>query len=87
LTEAQDPFFDNLDDNLPGYRAIQTPTLLLAGDQDRALPLWQQKKICDILPNTRFELIAGSGHVVYLEKPDEFFATLHEFFAARSLDF
>ncbi len=45
LTEAQDPFFDDLDDTLPQYRAIQTPTLMIAGAQDRAIPLWQQKKI------------------------------------------
>ncbi len=31
LTEAQDPFFDRLDANLPGYRAIPTPTLIVAG--------------------------------------------------------
>jgi pimeloyl-ACP methyl ester carboxylesterase len=87
LTEAQDPFFASLDDNLAGYRAIQTPTLLVAGEQDRALPLWQQRKILDILPSTRFELIEGSGHVAYLERPDEFFGLLRRFIAAKSLDF
>jgi pimeloyl-ACP methyl ester carboxylesterase len=87
LTEAQNPFFAELDDNLTAYQAIQTPTLLLAGDQDRALPLWQQKKICEILPNTRFELIESSGHVVYLEKPEEFFSFLRRFFASKTIDF
>lgn len=87
LTEAQDPFFEALNENLPGYQAIQTPTLLLAGSQDRALPLWQQEKICNILPNTRYQLIEGAGHVVYIEKPDEFFGTLRDFFKAKSLEF
>jgi pimeloyl-ACP methyl ester carboxylesterase len=32
-----------------------------------------QKKITMILPNSRFELIADSGHVVYLEQPARFF--------------
>ena len=82
-----EPFFDSLEDNLPGYRAIQTPTVLIAGSQDRALPLWQQKKILDIVPSTRWLEIPGSGHVAYLEKPDPFFGTLRRFFEAKSLDF
>jgi pimeloyl-ACP methyl ester carboxylesterase len=61
LTEAQNPFFGELDDNMDGYRAIQTPTLMMAGRRIRAIPLWAQKKICDILPNSRWMEIEGSG--------------------------
>jgi len=87
LTEAQDPFFSSLDDNLPGYRAIQTPTLILAGDQDRAIPPWVQRKLAGILPHTRFELVPDCGHVVYLERAVEFFGMLKRFAARKSLDF
>lgn len=87
LTEAQNPFFGDLDANLEGYRAISTPTLMVAGSQDRAIPLWQQKKICTILPNARWMEIEGCGHVVYLERPDVFFPLLKQFMAARSIDF
>jgi len=87
LTEAQNPFFGALDDNLPQYRAIETPTLMIVGEQDRAIPLWQQRKIYDLLPNTRWEEVPGCGHVVYLEKPKEFFGMIREFMAAKSLDF
>jgi pimeloyl-ACP methyl ester carboxylesterase len=87
LTEAQDPFFADLDANLPAYRRVRTPTLLLAGSQDRAIPLWQQRQICAILPDTRFEVLEGSGHVVYLEQRQRFFAILAAFLRARSTDF
>jgi pimeloyl-ACP methyl ester carboxylesterase len=87
LTEAQDPFFAVLDANMPQYRAIQTPTLVMAGAEDRAIPPWVQRKLCDILPNVRFELVADSGHVVYIEKPAVFFGNLKRFAKARSLDF
>jgi len=87
LTQAQDPFFAALDDNLPGYRAIQTPTLILAGDQDRAIPPWVQHKLTDILPRTRFELVPDCGHVVYLERAQEFFGALKRFAARKALDF
>jgi 3-oxoadipate enol-lactonase len=87
LTEAQDPFFAGLEANLPGYRAIRTPTLLLAGSQDRAIPLWQQRQICDVLPDSRFEVLEGAGHVVYLEQRARFFAILDAFLGARSTAF
>jgi pimeloyl-ACP methyl ester carboxylesterase len=74
LTEAQDPFFAALDARLPEYRAIPTPTLVIAGDEDRVMAPKFQKKIAAILPNSRFELIEDSGHVVYLEQPERFFA-------------
>lgn len=87
LTEAQDPFFAALDDNLPGYRAIQTPTLIMAGDQDRAIPAWVQRQLTEILPHTRFELVPDCGHVVYLERAVEFFGALKRFAAGKSLEF
>ncbi|HVS03404.1 MAG TPA: alpha/beta fold hydrolase [Thermoanaerobaculia bacterium] len=87
LTEAQDPFFAALDDNLDGYRAVRAPTLLLAGSQDRAIPPWQQRRICDVLPDVRFALLEGAGHVVYLEQRQAFFGILRAFLRARCTDF
>ena len=87
LTEAQNPFFDGLDQRLEDYRAVKTPTLLVSGDQDRAIPLWQQKKMLDVFPDTRFELIEGAGHVLYLERRDLFFPMLKAFMAAKATDF
>ena len=86
LTEAQNPFFGALDDNMPQYRAIQTPTLMIVGEQDRAIPKWQQRKIHDMLPHSRWVEVAGCGHVVYLEKPREFFGMIREFMASKSLE-
>jgi pimeloyl-ACP methyl ester carboxylesterase len=87
LTEAQNPFFGELDDNMDGYRAIRTPTMMIAGSQDRAIMLWAQKKIIDVIPDSRWLEIPGAGHVVYLEKPDPFFGTLRRFFECKTLDF
>jgi pimeloyl-ACP methyl ester carboxylesterase len=87
LTEAQDPFFAALDARMPEYRAIQTPTLVMAGAEDRAIPPWVQEKLRGILPNLRFDLVADSGHVVYLEQPALFFGNLKRFARSRRLDF
>ena len=78
LTEAQDPFFAALDGRMREYRAIRTPTLLIAGESDRVVAPKVQKKIADILPNSRFELIADSGHVVHLEQAEIFWGRLRE---------
>ena len=85
LTEAQNPFFAGTDRSLDGYRAIRTPTLVLAGEQDRAIPVWAQEKLAAILPTARFERVPESGHVVYLERRDLFFPRLRRFMSARDL--
>jgi pimeloyl-ACP methyl ester carboxylesterase len=87
LTEAQNPFFESLDANLDGYRAIRTPALIMPGAEDRVIPTWVQRKLLDILPNARWEPIAGSGHVVYLEKPDAFFDHLRRFAQAKDVGY
>jgi 3-oxoadipate enol-lactonase len=87
LTEAQDRLFAALDERMPEYRAIRTPTLVMAGAEDRAIPPWVQRKLCGILPNQRFELVADSGHCVYIEQPGIFFGNLKRFARARSVGF
>jgi pimeloyl-ACP methyl ester carboxylesterase len=83
LTEAQDPFFAGVEERLDEYRAVPTPTLILAGEQDRAIPLWAQAKLAGVFPNSRFELLPEAGHVVYLERRDLFFPRLRRFLASR----
>ncbi len=83
LTEAQNPFFENLDSRLPEYRAVTAPTLILAGEQDRCIPLWAQETLAEVFPNSRYELVPEAGHVVYLERRDLFFPRLRRFMAAR----
>ena len=87
LTEAQEEYFGELDNRMSEYRAVATPTLIMPGAQDRAIPLWAQKKMLDVFPNARWELIPDAGHVVYLERPDVFFPTLKCFMRAKSTAF
>jgi pimeloyl-ACP methyl ester carboxylesterase len=87
LTEAQDPFFAAVPDLMDEYRAVTTPTLILAGSQDRAIPLWHQEKLLGIFPNSRMELIEGCGHVAYMESPNEFFGIMKRFMATKDVNF
>jgi pimeloyl-ACP methyl ester carboxylesterase len=83
LTEAQDPFFGGLDARLDEYRAVRTPTLVLAGDQDRCIPPWAQAKLPSIFPVCRYEEVPETGHVVYLERRESFFPRLRRFLQTR----
>jgi pimeloyl-ACP methyl ester carboxylesterase len=85
LTRAQDPFFESLDSRMDEYRAIRTPALVLAAEEDRVIAPKVQRKIAAILPNSRFEIIPDSGHVAYLEQPELFFGKARELFAAKSV--
>ncbi len=87
LTEAQDPFFAAVGERMAEYRAVTVPTLLMPGDQDRTVPLWQQRKLLDVFPNSRWQPIPDCGHVAYLERPDAFFGTLRAFMRAKSVAF
>jgi 3-oxoadipate enol-lactonase len=87
LTEAQEEYFGELDNRMPAYREVTTPTLVMPGEQDRAIPLWAQRKMLDVFPNSRWLTIPECGHVAYLEQPALFFGTLKAFMRAKSLDF
>jgi pimeloyl-ACP methyl ester carboxylesterase len=87
LTEAQNPFFEKIDQDPDAYRNIMTPTLILTGEQDRAIPKWQQDKMLAIIPNSKQVLLPESGHMTYMERPDIFWPTVRSFMAAKSLDF
>ena len=87
LTEAQEEYFGELERRMPEYRAVMTPTLIMPGEQDRAIPLWAQEKMLDIFPRSRWLPISECGHVAYLERPDAFFPTLKAFMRAKSVEF
>jgi len=87
LTEAQDPFFANIDQDLDGYRAVTAPTLIIAGEHDRCIPLWAQEKLADIYPNNRFIALPGCGHLTYFEEPDIFWGNLRTLARTKSIDY
>jgi pimeloyl-ACP methyl ester carboxylesterase len=87
LTEAQEEYFGSLDARMPEYRAVTTPTLIMPGEQDRAIPLWAQRKMLKVFPNSRWLEIPECGHVAYLEQPALFFGNLKAFMRAKSIAF
>lgn len=63
---------------------IEAPTWVIAGAEDRLLPVAFAHFLAGSLPAARLQLISGAGHLVYLEKTSMVVHGLQQFLAALS---
>ncbi len=54
------------------------PTLVLCGERDR-INLKLSRRLAEGLPDARFEVVPGAGHVANLDNPEAFNTLLREF--------
>jgi 3-oxoadipate enol-lactonase len=59
--------------------AIKAPTLLIAGEKDPVAPPALMRRLADAIPDSRLEILPGSGHLANLEQPAAFNQTLDGF--------
>ncbi|MBO0663555.1 3-oxoadipate enol-lactonase [Jiella sp. MQZ9-1] len=57
-------------DHTETARALRLPTLCMVGDQDGSTPPALVKACADLIANSRFEVVAGAGHLPCIEQPD-----------------
>jgi 3-oxoadipate enol-lactonase len=50
-------------------KSIRHPVLVLHGEHDQLLPIADSKELAELIPNGRFEMVAGQGHCTNLENP------------------
>jgi pimeloyl-ACP methyl ester carboxylesterase len=55
-------------DRLP---EISAPTLVIYGAQDQTTPLSDSRQLVDGMPNARLEILADTGHMSPIERPEE----------------
>ena len=65
----------------PRYSDIQTPTLVLWGEQDGWLAPEFGRRLAEAIPNARLEMIAEAGHFAPEDQPQAIAAQLAAFFA------
>lgn len=58
---------------------VSVPTLVIAGEHDRVVPLALSKQLVDGISGARLAIIPGSGHLSNQEKPDEYNANVRGF--------
>lgn len=59
----------NITNRLP---EIQVPTLVVVGEKDILKTRLYSERIAELIPNSEFFVVPGSGHALCLEKPREF---------------
>jgi len=61
--------------------AIATPVLFIEGEDDVLIPPEVIQVAQQMIPGAQLRMVAGAGHSVYFERPDEFNALVDSFFA------
>jgi pimeloyl-ACP methyl ester carboxylesterase len=55
------------------------PTLVLAGDNDRAIPLVNARFLARRIPHARLHVVKDGGHLFLLDEPDSVIDVIHAF--------
>ncbi|MGH9847415.1 MAG: alpha/beta fold hydrolase [Blastocatellia bacterium] len=63
---------------LKAISRLEIPTLFVSGDQD-IRPSWPVEQVANLMPDARYELIAGAEHVIWFSHPDELKSLLRSF--------
>ena len=63
---------------------ILVPTLLIAGEMDRLSPPAMMEKTASYIPDARFEMLAGIGHMTQIEDPAGVNALIDDFLGVES---
>jgi len=65
------------------WQGITCPTCIVAGSEDTNAPAATMQKMADKLPHASYHEIASAGHLLNLEKPDEFNVITRSFLEAQ----
>lgn len=65
---------------------ITVPTLILAGEHDKIIPLSEMQFLQKNIPESRLEIIKDAGHLSNMENPDEFNKVIAEFLTNLHVD-
>ena len=50
---------------------VRAPTLVLTGDDDQIIPGESSALLAERIPNAELRTIRGTGHLFFIERPDE----------------
>ena len=57
-------------DSFERLAGLRAPTLILTGDDDQVIPAASSDVLHERIPESRLEVIAGTGHLFFLEQPE-----------------
>ena len=59
-------------EGVPALRALQVPTLLIAGAHDKVGKPEGMRQLVGLIPNARFACVEGAGHYAFAEQQDTY---------------
>lgn len=62
---------------------IEAPTLVVTGDEDAIVPPGNSRNLAASIPGARLSIIEGAGHMVFIERAEEFNRAVVEFLEER----
>jgi pimeloyl-ACP methyl ester carboxylesterase len=95
LASMAEPAPDAIERSLDAYRAhdardglpnVGVPALVLAGECDLICPPHVCKRVADLIPGARYEVLPGAGHQQFQEDPEDWNARVDAFWRAASGD-
>lgn len=66
-------------DSCENLKKVKVPTLILAGEEDSIMPLQCSKKMQELVSGAKVTIIPDSAHMVNLENPGQFNASMGQF--------
>lgn len=72
-------------DSFVSLAAVEVPTLVVVGEEDRLSPPEEAQRIADVVPGARLRRIAAAGHLSAVERPAEFTGAVREFLETAAL--
>jgi pimeloyl-ACP methyl ester carboxylesterase len=80
IAQADERYTDEIQHR---YGSIAIPVLVCWGTDDAWLPWTLGEQLAGAIPNARFERIAGAGHLVQEDAPDQLTKLIVDFFGAE----
>lgn len=78
----RETFLRVIEQDLSAHAArVKAPTVLIWGSQDKDTPLWQGRRLEELIPDAGLIVFEGAGHFSYLERLHDFIRIVDHFFS------
>ena len=74
IAQADQAFTDEIEDLYPD---LELPVLVVWGVEDTWIPVDRARRLAELIPKARLELIEDAGHLIQLDQPVALATTLH----------
>jgi pimeloyl-ACP methyl ester carboxylesterase len=67
----------------PLLEKLRCPTLIIAGEHDRVVPVENARRLAQRIPNARLKILQDSGHLCFIEESETFVRSVLDFLALK----